>query len=312
MIEKHLLAAGLSQVLAIGIGHVAEPLNATALQKYVSDEQKGENYSRLRISVASDLSKAQNAVRVGNVILCNASNECFRGTTTSFVDIHNTVKGEASTVLDVLIPPSTVTDVYFSEPVSGNGIRGHLKLQTPMVIDKEFYGSELFISLKRSIDADRAAFLPVEAAQTYFRVENQIVHYMPVTQTTAKLPLGAVLTIPAGALKTAQIFNVRVRSVGNLYPEISIFPEITNLAKVVTIEANAITGGVSALDSIAPARVSGETTAAIRTTNATGPKIVLKTSGPVSNITPADFENVAEGRAALKSHASADASGPAH
>ena len=239
---KQILGATLL-VIATGAWGEAVPRYAVSLEKYTSTSKVNEDATRLRISVATESAQGERSVRVGNVLLCKAS-DCFRAHTAGYVDVSNTSAGTATTIADVVIPAVTITDVYFMEPGGRTAIAGHLKLDAPLVIEKGFHGLELLIGVRKQQMAGKMTYIPAQTGSSYFNPESQLVHYLPSIETVAKLSLGTVLTIPAGALHKPQVFNIGVDDRGDIYPKIDIYPYL-KLSKPIIVETPAIPGGSS-------------------------------------------------------------------
>lgn len=231
----------------------AEPIPryAASLAQYSNSVLVSEDAIRFRISVATDSAQGERSVRLGEVLLCKAS-ECFRAPTPGYVDVSDTAAGTATAIADVVIPTVTITDVYFMEPSGGVAIAGHLKLEAPLVIEKGLHGIELLISVKKQNTAGKTTYVPSQSGNSYFNPESRLVHYLPSTRTVARLPLGTVVTIPAGAVDKPQVFHVNVHDRGELYPMIDIYPYI-KLNTPMIVEAPAIPGGSSSREMIVPA-----------------------------------------------------------
>jgi hypothetical protein len=232
------------------------PRYATQLESYSNDSRLDGDVMRLRVTVATDSHGSDHAVSIGDLLLC-AKAECYRARTAGHVDINDTSAGTASVVADVVIPLVTVTDVFFTETVGGPALTGHLKLRAPLVMEKGFYGAELLIGLRKQQARGKSAYAPTQSASMFFNPESDLVHYLPAVQTVAKLPLGAMLTIPAGALAEPQVFHVGVSNVGERYPRIDIYPYV-KLSRPGTIDVPPIPGGSSAHDMIVPVGTPAE------------------------------------------------------
>jgi hypothetical protein len=249
LIAAHAVGAGAADG---SVGGKSIPKYATQLEKFSSYENIAEGTMRVRISVAMDTLSSERNVRIGDVLLCSGSS-CYRAHTTGFVDVINTGSGGASAIADAAMPVGMkMTEVFFTETNKGaTALTGHLSLKTPMITDPQFAGVELLVGVHKKQANGVASYLPVQAVSAYFHPDNSLVYYLPSLQTVAKLPLGGVLTIPAGAASAPQIFNVSESDVGNIYPSIDIYPYIT-LNKPATIEVSPIPGGASAHEMIVP------------------------------------------------------------
>ena len=244
---------------AVGARAVDGPVVGTSIPKYATQLEKFSNYEniaqgtmRVRVSVATDTLSSERNVRIGDVLLCSNSS-CYRAHTTGYVDMINTGSGAASAIADAALPVGVkITDVFFTETNKGaSALTGHLALKTPMITDRQFASVELLVGVHKKQPNGAASYLPVHAVSAYFHPDNSLVYYLPSLQTVAKLPLGGVLTIPAGATSEPQIFNVSESDVGNIYPSIDIYPYIT-LNKPATIEVSPIAGGASTHEMIVP------------------------------------------------------------
>lgn len=249
MLLKRIVPVLLLVAAAHAIG-APTPRFATQLERFSSEATIADGAMRLRVSVATDTPASDRAVRIGDVLLCSRS-ECYRAPTTGYVDVTDTSAGTANVVADVVIPVVTITDVFFTEPNGGSALTGHVNLKVPLAMEQGFYGAELLIGVRKQQLNGKASYIPTQAASSFFNPESNLVHYLPSLQTVAKLPRGAVLTIPAGALASAQVFHVSVDNVGEMYPRIDIFPYV-KLSSPATIEAPPIPGGSSAHEMIVP------------------------------------------------------------
>lgn len=227
-------------MLSISSGIWAEPVPryATQLENYSTSTKANADSTRLRVSVATDLGIAERSVRVGDVMVCSAS-ACFKARSRGYVDVHDTSQGKAALVADAVIPIATITAVYFSEVTGGKVIDGHVKLGTPLVLEKEFHGAELLIVLKRQQSPRGTLYVPTQTASNFFNPESQTVHYNPSVPTVANLSLGTVLSIPAGALDKSQVFSIGIHDVGERYPMVDIYPYL-KLKKAGSLQASAI------------------------------------------------------------------------
>ena len=250
-ISPVLLLLATAQAMAAPIPGVPTPRYATELEKFSSEARIADNAMRLRVSVATDVLSGERNVRIGDLLLCSNSS-CDRARTAGYVDVIDTTSGGASVIADVAIPAVKITDVFFTETTSGGAaLSGHLSLRAPQVMDREFYGAELLIAVRKQQLKGKASSIPTQSAASFFNPESSLVYYLPSLQTVATLPRNGVLTIPAGALAEPQVFHVSVNSVGDMYPRIDIYLYL-QLNKPATIEVPPIPGGTSAHAMIVP------------------------------------------------------------
>lgn len=235
---------------ASGVWAATVPRYALELSKYSESTKSGERLTRMRITVAGEVLQAEQSVRVGDLLLCSSA-ECYRAHTSGYANIANTASGKADVIADVSIPIATITDVYFTDVGGRSVIGGHLKLETPLVIEKDFPGVELMIGVRKQQVGTQATYVPVQSASMYFTDDSELVHYLPSVQTVAELSLGTKLTIPAGALDRPQIFNVGIAKVGEMFPKIDILPYV-NLKKPGNIEVRAVRSGSATHEFIVP------------------------------------------------------------
>lgn len=257
---KHFIGIIILWLLATEAFAAPPPRHAVPLETYTADSPPSEKFIRLRIGVATNFGTPERSVRVGDVLLCHAA-DCFRAHTSGFIDLTDTSTGSASVIADVVIPVMTITDIYFSEIVGKASIAGHIRLPKPIVIEEGFHGLQLLIGLdpKRSRNGltNRVTYAPTGSGNVYFNNESELVHYLPPTQTIAKLSLGTTLTIPRGALSGPQVFNIGIHDRGDTYPSIDIFPYLT-LKMPATVETDPIAGGRFSSDVTAPVGLPGE------------------------------------------------------
>ncbi len=253
---------------------VDAPRYATELRNFSSAGKASNDEIRMRISLASDVVKPERSVRVANVLLCSIS-ACYRASTSGYADVENTSRGSAHVIADVILPIATITDVYFPD-VTGNAVvNGHLKLESPLILEKGFQGVELLIVLRRTQTGGQTRFIPVQSAGMYFHPENALVRYMPSVQTVASLSHGATLTIPVGALAKPQIFNIGVMDPGGIFPAIDIYPYM-KLDKAAHVDARALRRGSASRDWIVPAVPSAPSASSTASAAQT-------TSGPITS-----------------------------
>lgn len=265
------------------------PRYAVALAENSGSERLSEDAMRLRITVAADSGQGERFVRIGDVLLCKAS-DCFRATTSGHVDVTNTATGTASAIAEVVMPIVTITDVYFLEPSGGVAIAGHLKLDTPLAMEKDFYGIELLIGVKKQRTAGKTMYIPSQSGSNYYHPESELVHYLPSTTTVARLSLGTVLTIPSGALDKPQVFNVGVSDRGDLYPGIDIYPYLA-LNKPVIVEVPAIPGRIANHDMIVPVYPSEYRSPATPMSGSVPARIARLTLSKTASVQPSAFED---------------------
>lgn len=259
-----------------GTGIAATPRYATDLQSYDASAKVVDKMIRMRISAASETSsQARKLVAIGDILLCGAGS-CYRARAAGNTAIGDTARGSATVLSDVVIPRTTITDVYFSEPVAATGLSGHLTLPAPLVIEQDMQGIELFITVRKQLIGQRTQFIPAQFASMYFNPESELVHYVPSTATVAALSRGATLGIPAGALTHPQIFHIGVLDTGETFPKIDIYPYI-DLAKAATLEVRALRATVNADELVVPIHPAAPDGAP-----ASAPAIA---SGPASRIT---------------------------
>lgn len=240
---------------------VDAPHYATDLRNFSSAGKASNDEIRMRISLASDVVKPERSVRVANVLLCSIS-ACYRASTSGSADVENTSRGSAHVIADVILPIATITDVYFPD-VTGNAVvNGHLKLASPLILEKGFQGVELLIVLRKTQAGGQTRFIPVQSAGMYFHPDNALVRYMPSVQTVASLSHGATLTIPVGALAKPQIFNLGVMDSGEVFPAIDIYPYM-KLDKAAHVDARALRTASASRNWIpaVPSAPSGSSTA---------------------------------------------------
>lgn len=240
-------------VLLIGISgfsHAALPRYATELQKYSEFDKPSADAIRLRVSVATEnASRPEKSVATGDILLCGAR-ECYRARTAGLTAMHDTASGKASTLADVTIPRITITDVYFSDP-GKSGLSGQIKLQAPLIIEKDFHGIEIFITVRKQVNGQRADYVPAQSTSMYFNTESELVHYSPAIATVAQLSRGVTLTIPSAALDRPHLFHVGVLDVGKAFASVDIFP-YTALNKALTVDATALRAPVTSDEQIVP------------------------------------------------------------
>jgi hypothetical protein len=210
----------------------------------------------MRITIAGEVPQPEQSIRIGDLLLCS-SVECYRAHTSGYLNIANTATGKAAVIADVSIPVTKITDVYFADVSSRSVVGGHLKLETPLAIEKDFPAIEFMISVRKQNNGTQTTYVPVQSASMYFTDDSEIVHYLPSVQTVAELSLGTKLTIPAGAVDRPQIFNIGITKVGEMFPKIDILPYI-NLKKPGNIEVPAVRTGSATHDFIVPINPAGQ------------------------------------------------------
>lgn len=231
-----------------GAWAAAVPRYAQELNNYDASARSGQGTTRLRVTVAAAVAAPERSVRVGDLLLCSAA-ACYRARTPGYATVADTAAGKASVVADVMMPATTVTDVYFTDVSGGAVMQGHLKLETPLAIAGDVPAVELMLGVRRQQVGNQqfgnqqvgkqAAYAPVQSAHMVFADDSELVHYLPSVRTVAALSLGTTLTLPAGALERPQILNLGISKVGELFPKIDILPYV-DLKKPGTIEVRAL------------------------------------------------------------------------
>ena len=236
------LIPGAAFMLMFGLGAVGaiEPRHTTVLENFAAGNKADKDTIRMRITIAGDAQQPERNVRIGDILLCSRS-ACYRARTSGFVAVESTYRGVADVLADVKLPFTTVTDIYFTDVAGMSTVHGHLKLETPLTVEKGFQGLELMIAVRRLALPGRTRYVPTGAASMYFHPDGHVVRYLPTVRTGAALPFGATLIIPAGALAKPQVFHIGVSDTGDLFPMIDIYPYI-KLRKAATVQAMAFAG----------------------------------------------------------------------
>lgn len=237
-ISRRVLVSALAACLAANARGAELPRHAQELRSYAGPVQDRAGSIRLRITVAGNLPQAQQAVRVGDMLLCGAAG-CYRAHTAGYAQIADTSGGKAHVIADVMIPAVTISDVHFSEVVGASVIKGHLKLEPALAIERDVPAVELMIAVRKATAGGQAAWVPVESAHMVFADDSALVHYLPSVRTVATLSPGTTLTIPAGALDRARIFNVGIAKSGEMFPRVDIVPYL-GLKKPGELEVRAL------------------------------------------------------------------------
>jgi hypothetical protein len=128
---------------------------------------------------------------------------------------------------EFMIPPTTITSVFFTEVVGGSVFEGNLKLKSPLMIEKGFQGGEILLMFSKKEKGKIISYVPVQSATALMPKEaGTTVYYTPNNTVEKQLPFGATLKIPKGALSEPAIFNVSSRDVGTNFPLIDIYPYV--------------------------------------------------------------------------------------
>ena len=236
------LIPGAAFMLMFGLGAVGaiESRYTTVLDNFAAGNKADKDTIRMRITIAGDAQQPERNVRIGDILLCSRS-ACYRARTSGIVAVESTSRGVAEVVADVKLPFTTVTDIYFTDVAGMSTVQGHLKLETPLAVEKGFQGLELMIAVRRLAWPGRTRYVPTAAASMYFHPDGHVVRYLPTVRTVAALPFGATLSIPAGALAKPQVFHIGVSDTGDVFPMIDIYPYI-KLRKAATVQAMAFAG----------------------------------------------------------------------
>lgn len=237
---KLVLGVAFTMMFSLGAWGADGPRYATDLENFSAAAKADEDTIRMRITMAADAQQAERAVRIGDILLC-ARLVCYRARTSGIVAVDSTSRGLAEVVADVKLPITTLTDIYFTDVAGVSTVHGHLKLETPLAVEKGFQGVELMIVVRKLALPGRTRYVPARAASMYFHPEGHVVRYLPTVRTVAALPFGATLIIPAGALDKPQIFHIGVSDTGDVFPMIDIYPYI-KLRKAATVQAMAFAG----------------------------------------------------------------------
>lgn len=247
------------------------PYQPTPVSKFVSDGEKSENLTRLRLSVSLDEGTADESIRIGDLIFCSSS-ACYRPPVNNYISVKSTVKGDATVVFDSFVPPDVIKTIYFNDVAGAKVIVGKIELSEPLKLEKGFQGGDIMVLLKKAKMGKATQYTPVQAVSALMDSEAQAVYYNPNFSSTVSLPLGVTLSMPAGALAKPQIFSIAVRDTGNAYPAVDVFPYL-NTQKEFTVSA-----------APQPMSRSGEATpaAAMPTADAQGQSAALTVRRPIT------------------------------
>jgi hypothetical protein len=199
------------------------PHPPAAAEKYSLGKEKSPDLVRLKVSLFSATTAVEKNARLDGLVVCSDS-ACFKPTTDPYVNLPTISDDAKPGVAEFLIPPTTITAIYFTEGVGGNRIEGSLRLDAPLKIEKGFFGGEIMVVLAKQSKGRDTSFVPVQAASGLSDQSATPVYYIPGSTTTKSLPLGATLTIPPDALGQPAIFSVAVRDTGNTFPHVDIYP----------------------------------------------------------------------------------------
>jgi hypothetical protein len=211
------------------------PFHPTAIDNFSADAKVGTDVARIKVSFALSERDDDNAIRLGGIVLCSDSG-CYRPMALNYFNAGNTSKGTATLAVDAVMPYGKLSRIYFDDISGAKVVAGSIQLTAPLLVEKGYYGGEIFITLSKQKSAKQVIYRPSGVASGLFHHEAQSVYYDPGFSTRATLPLSTILTIPAAALPMPQIFSVGVADIGKQYPQIDIFPYIA-LSKVATLNS---------------------------------------------------------------------------
>ena len=178
-----------------------------------------EGFTRLRVSLTFDEPTTKEVVRLAGLAVCSKS-ACYEAGLPSSATLSNTSSGAATMIAELEVPVSDITSVRFKS-VAGQGVlQGSVALADTLKLERDFKGGDVLVVVrKRGGD-----YVPAAAAANYFHPEGTTVFYNPRFATTAKLPHGVLLSIPAGALASPQVFLMTAHDTGDRLPLVDIFP----------------------------------------------------------------------------------------
>lgn len=215
----------------------AEPsaqIAATIVNALAPSSAPREGFTRLRVSLTSNELTNSEVVRLAGLTVCSKS-ACYESGLPSSATISNTSSGAATTIAELEIPFLDITSVRFKSTAGQDVLQGSVTLTDALKLERGFRGGDVLVVVQKRGNN----YIPVVAAANYFHPEGTTVFYNPKFATTAELPRGVLLSIPAGALTTPQVFVTTARDTGDEHPLVDIFPNV-KLAKPAKVTMPAI------------------------------------------------------------------------
>jgi len=198
------------------------PYPPVAAEKFNAEAAPNSKLVRVKLSIFNSTNTAERNILLGGLVVCTKAS-CYKPPTQQYVDF-TTTSNATNALSDFVMPPGVITHIYFEELASGVGIEGSIKLDNPLKIDQELPAAEILVVLAQRGTGNKMKYIPTLASTGLLDKQATSIYYVPGHATSKQLPMGAAITIPAGALDKPAIFSAAVRDVGAKFPQIDIYP----------------------------------------------------------------------------------------
>ncbi len=224
--------------LANGASQAAPKYYPQTVPQVDAKQMHTDGYSRLKISVSLNDSKADADVNVGNVSVCSDT-ACYRpDMQNKRIGLYNTSNGKAELIYEVLVPVDEIKSIHFDEVTGAKVVVGDMNFSSALKLDSSTaQGGEILVLLKKKQGGSRTIYYPESSAIGFYHPAATSVYYNPAFAATVKLKMDVEWSIVGRALAMPQVFLVSVHDVGDIYPMVDIYPEIRFTGKS-SIRAN--------------------------------------------------------------------------
>lgn len=239
---KRFVLAWAVSLLAMGAirAETPTPSVVVSVNTLAATAAPAEGFTRLRLNLTHNESKSQ-SIPLASAAVCSAS-VCYEAAVPSSILVSNTSKGLSTAIADFEIPFTEIVSIRFQARGRKTALEGSVALPAPLKLDPDFKGGDVLVVVEKNRDAYR----PTAAAANYYQPAGTALYYSPAIATTALLPHGVTLSIPAGALAAPQVFIVAVHDTGEDHPLIDIYPGLS-LAKTARLVVPALVRSVSSV-----------------------------------------------------------------
>lgn len=185
---------------------------------------------------------------MAGVALCSTT-VCYEATAPSTAQISSTAAGTSTAIVDLEVPHSSISSIRFKFVAGPAVLHGSITLPQALNLEPDFKGGDVLVVVQRRPNGGaRATYEPVAAAANYLQPEGSSIYYNPKFATSAELPLGSSITIPAGAYPAPQVFVAGVHDTGDEFPLVDLSPAV-KLTRPASVQLSTIVRAPKALDS---------------------------------------------------------------
>lgn len=208
---------------------IAPPLPTFLASNY--KDQPRSSIARVQIHLTNN-SKHSETFKYRSIAVCSAS-KCWETPISHKHHIVSSKTGYATQVSDIVIPFSTMTDVYLlPHKIKKNSPIRHIKLSEHIQLEADFPGYLLYVDLDNDHKKHNLYQNSVAAFGYLGRADDRMdyIFYSPSHPIFRKLSNGLSIKIPEDATISPKVFSITHDDVGETTPMVGFIPS-TNLLK---------------------------------------------------------------------------------